>query len=345
MKLLLHTCCAPCSVYCIKSLRKEGIEPVVYWFNPNIHPYVEYKTRRDTLKEYTASIGVQAIFDENYGLKDFCKNVINDLENRCVKYCYRVRLEQTAKYAKENGYDTFSTTLLISPYQNHEALKKIGEEMAEKYGLIFLYRDFRPGFRQGQTEARELGLYMQKYCGCIFSEESSKYAHIKKDKEESLRANRDTERRVRLARSVPNLDFCTLKRNNQEEINFIYALKKECYKKYVEEWNEEIQKKLFERYIKENGKHIKIITLKGEKIGFFDGKNIDNDIFEINNICISLEYQNKGIGTAILEEILFENKDKKVKLQCFKSNPAISLCNKLGFQTVGETKSHYEMEK
>ena len=175
MKLLLHTCCAPCSVYCIKSLRGEGIEPVVYWFNPNIHPYIEYKTRRDTLKEYTKSIGINAIFDENYGLREFCKNVVDDLENRCVKYCYRVRLEQTAKYAKENGYDTFSTTLLISPYQNHEALKKIGEEMAEKYGLTFLYRDFRPGFKEGQTEARELGLYMQKYCGCVFSEEMRYY--------------------------------------------------------------------------------------------------------------------------------------------------------------------------
>ena len=170
MKLLLHTCCAPCSVYCIKSLREEGIEPTVYWFNPNIHPYMEYKARRDTLKEYTKSIGVNAIFEENYGLREFCKNVIDNLENRCVKYCYRVRLEQTAKYAKENGYDTFSTTLLISPYQNHEALKQIGEEMAEKYGLTFLYRDFRPGFREGQNEARELGLYMQKYCGCVFSE-------------------------------------------------------------------------------------------------------------------------------------------------------------------------------
>lgn len=102
---------------------------------------------------------------------EFCKNVVDDLENRCVKYCYRVRLEQTARYAKEHGYDTFSTTLLISPYQNHNALKKIGEEMAEKYGLNFLYRDFRPGFREGQAEARELGLYMQKYCGCVFSEE------------------------------------------------------------------------------------------------------------------------------------------------------------------------------
>ena len=308
MKLLLHTCCAPCSVYCIKSLRQEGIEPTVFWFNPNIHPYTEYKARRDTLRQYTSSIGVQAIFEENYGLREFCKNVVDDLNNRCVKYCYRIRLEQTAKYAKENGYDTFSTTLLISPYQNHEALKKIGEEMAEKYGLEFLYRDFRPGFRQGQAEARELGLYMQKYCGCIFSEESSKYAHIKKDKEESLRANRDTERRIRLARSVPNLDFCTLKRNSQEEINFIYALKKECYKKYVEEWNEEIQKKLFEKYIKENGKHIKIITLKGEKIGFFDGKILEDNTFRIDNIFIIKEYQNKGIDEAISRELLFENK-------------------------------------
>ena len=118
MKLLMHTCCAPCSVYCIDSLRKEGIEPTVYWYNPNIHPYMEYKARRDCLKEYTTSIGVNAIFEENYGLDEFCKNVICDLKNRCVNYCYRVRIEQTAKYAKENGYDTITTTLLVSPYQN-----------------------------------------------------------------------------------------------------------------------------------------------------------------------------------------------------------------------------------
>ena len=112
MKLLMHTCCAPCSVYCIDSLRKEEIEPVVYWYNPNIHPYMEYKARRDCLKEYTKSINIKAIFEENYGLDEFCKNVINNLNSRCVDYCYPVRLEQTAKYAKENGYDTFTTTLL-----------------------------------------------------------------------------------------------------------------------------------------------------------------------------------------------------------------------------------------
>ena len=180
MKLLMHTCCAPCSVYCIDSLREEGIEPTVYWYNPNIHPYMEYKARRDTLKEYTQSIGVDAIFEENYGLKEFCKNVVNDLENRCAKYCYKVRLEQTAKFAKENGYDAFTTTLLVSPYQNHDLLIQVAEEMAEKYGVEFLYRDFRPGFREGQSEARSLGLYMQKYCGCVFSEEDRYLRHNKK---------------------------------------------------------------------------------------------------------------------------------------------------------------------
>ena len=183
MKLLMHTCCAPCSVYCIDSLRQEEIEPDVYWFNPNIHPYTEYKARRDCLQEYTKQIGIHAIFEENYGLREFTKNVIEDLENRCSQYCYRVRLEQTARYAKENGYDTFTTTLLVSPYQNHEALKQIGEELAKQYGLTFLYRDFRAGFRQGQQKARELGLYMQKYCGCIFSEEDRYSKQIEKDKQ------------------------------------------------------------------------------------------------------------------------------------------------------------------
>ena len=183
MKLLLHTCCAPCSVYCIDSLRKEEIEPTVYWFNPNIHPYMEYKARRDCLKEYTKSINVEAIFEENYGLDEFCKHVIGDLQNRCRQYCYPVRLEQTAKYAKENGYTHFSTTLLVSPYQNHEALIEVAKQMAKKYGVEFLYRDFRVGFREGQAKARELGLYMQKYCGCIFSEEDRYKKKIQKDKE------------------------------------------------------------------------------------------------------------------------------------------------------------------
>jgi len=183
MKLLMHTCCAPCSVYCIESLRNEGIEPTLYWYNPNIHPYQEYKQRRDTLKEYSKNIGVTAIFEEDYGLDDFCKNVVSDLKNRCANYCYKIRLEQTAKFAKQNGFDAITTTLLVSPYQNHENIIQICNEVCRKHDLEFVYRDFRLGFREGQNKARELGLYMQKYCGCVFSEEDRYSKQISRDKE------------------------------------------------------------------------------------------------------------------------------------------------------------------
>ncbi|MBQ3275278.1 epoxyqueuosine reductase QueH [Candidatus Saccharibacteria bacterium] len=185
-KVLMHTCCAPCSVYCIDSLRAEGIEPIVFWFNPNIHPYVEYKTRRDCLKDYIKSIGVHGIFVENYGLDEFCKNAVENLDDRCVRYCYRARISQTVRYAKEHGFDAFTTTLLVSPYQKHEELKKVCEELAEMSGIEFLYRDFRVGFREGQNKAREQGLYMQKYCGCVFSEEDRYKKQILKDLENGV---------------------------------------------------------------------------------------------------------------------------------------------------------------
>ena len=181
MKLLMHTCCAPCSVYCIDSLRSEKIEPTLFWYNPNIHPYTEYKARRDCLKEYAKKVDAKLIIDEDYGLDEFCKKVVSDIENRCVNYCYKKRLTQTVRFAAKNGYDTFTTTLLVSPYQKHEELIKVCEELAELSGVKFLYRDFRVGFREGQAKAREAGLYMQKYCGCIFSEEDRYKKQIQRD--------------------------------------------------------------------------------------------------------------------------------------------------------------------
>lgn len=185
MKLLMHTCCAPCSVYCIDSLRAEGIEPTCFWYNPNIHPYIEYKTRRDCLKEYTKKVGAELIIEEDYGLDEFCKNVVDDISNRCINYCYFKRLSETVKFAAKNGYDAFTTTLLVSPYQKHEELKKVCEELEKMSGVKFLYRDFRVGFREGQDKAREAGLYMQKYCGCIFSEEDRYRKQIEKDQQEA----------------------------------------------------------------------------------------------------------------------------------------------------------------
>lgn len=171
MKILLHTCCAPCSVYCIETLQKESFDITTYWYNPNIHPYMEYKNRFETFKQYMDMINVPYIAEDYYGLNEFTKNVASSIETRCVDFCYKSRMEKTVKYAKENGYEAFSTTLLVSPYQKHEFLKKVCEDLAKEYDIEFIYRDFRVGFREGQKKARELGLYMQKYCGCVFSEE------------------------------------------------------------------------------------------------------------------------------------------------------------------------------
>lgn len=170
MKTLLHTCCAPCSIECINALKNEGISPTLFWFNPNIHPYTEYKARKEGLINHAANNGLYLEIDENYGLREFINGIYPAFDNRC-EYCYRTRLFRTAEYAKANGYDCFSATLLISPYQNHELIRRVGEEAAAEFHASFLYRDFRPFFRDGQKQARELGVYMQKYCGCIFSEE------------------------------------------------------------------------------------------------------------------------------------------------------------------------------
>lgn len=137
--------------------------------------------RRDCLKEYTKKVGVELILHEEYGLDDFCRHVVSDIPNRCVNYCYPKRLGETVRYAAENGFDAFTTTLLVSPYQKHEELKKVCEKLAHESGLEFVYRDFRVGFRDGQAKAREAGLYMQKYCGCIFSEEERYQKQIQKD--------------------------------------------------------------------------------------------------------------------------------------------------------------------
>ncbi len=181
-KILLHCCCAPCSVSCIEPLRNEGIEPVAFWYNPNIHPFKEYEARRNCLVEYAEKMGLECIVGEHYGLRDFVKNVACDIDGRCT-YCYQHRLEETARFAAENGYEAFTTTLLASIYQQHELTAAAGERYAKEYDVEFIYRDFRPNFRQGNQKAREMGLYMQKYCGCVFSEEDRYIKQIKKAEE------------------------------------------------------------------------------------------------------------------------------------------------------------------
>lgn len=184
-KVLLHCCCAPCSVSCIEPIQNEGIDIAAFWYNPNIHPFKEYEARRDCLIKYMRDLQIPLKIKENYGLREFIKNVVEDIDKRC-SYCYSHRLEETAKYAKENGFNAFTSTLFASVYQDHELMKQKAEEYAEKYGIEFLYRDFRPNFREGNQKAREIGLYMQKYCGCIFSEQDRYQKQILRDKEKFL---------------------------------------------------------------------------------------------------------------------------------------------------------------
>ena len=170
MKTLLHICCAPCANQCVAVLRGEDIQVTGFWFNPNIHPFTEYRERRNCLRSFAESVNLPLIEQNDYALRPFVRAVAEDIENRCVK-CYEMRLFETARVAKEQGFDSFTSSLFISPYQNHSLMKSVAERAAETYGVEFLYRDFREVFRAGQEYAKEHCFYMQKYCGCVFSEE------------------------------------------------------------------------------------------------------------------------------------------------------------------------------
>ena len=178
MKTLLHICCAPCANQPIEVLLGDKIEVTGFWYNPNIHPFTEYRSRRNCVREYAGVIELPLIEKDDYGLRPFVREVAADIEGRCVK-CYEMRLFETAKMAAEGGFDSFTSSLFISPYQNHELMRDVAERAAHEYGVEFLYRDFRPYFRDGQNFAREHGFYMQKYCGCVFSEQER---YLKKTK-------------------------------------------------------------------------------------------------------------------------------------------------------------------
>ncbi len=170
MKTLLHICCAPCANQPIEILRTDGFDVTGYWYNPNIHPFTEYRARHNCLQSYAAAIELPLILRDDYGLRPFVREVADNIEGRCVK-CYEMRLFDTARMAAENGFDSFTSSLFISPYQNHELMRSVAERAAFEYGVHFLYRDFRPYFKPGQERARELEMYIQKYCGCVFSEQ------------------------------------------------------------------------------------------------------------------------------------------------------------------------------
>jgi predicted adenine nucleotide alpha hydrolase (AANH) superfamily ATPase len=174
MKILLHICCAPCTIYPLEILRKETAKVKGIFFNPNIQPYLEHKKRLDTLREYTVREGLEVAVAEGYPMEDFLQKTAFMGQDRC-SYCYEVRLRHTADQARKGLYDAFTTTLLYSRYQKHDLIRTTGEDIAREFQIPFFYKDFRVGWEEGVRISKETGMYRQKYCGCIYSEKERFY--------------------------------------------------------------------------------------------------------------------------------------------------------------------------
>ena len=174
MKLLLHTCCAPCATYPVKVLKEMHMDIMGFFYRYNIHPFQECVKREETLKQYSESIGLKVIYQPDYKIEKFLQSIVFREKERC-RYCYYDRLKATALVAKKGKFEGFTTTLLYSKFQNHELIRQTGEALAKNYGLKFFYHDFREGWKFGIEESKRLKMYRQQYCGCIYSEKDRYY--------------------------------------------------------------------------------------------------------------------------------------------------------------------------
>ena len=143
MKLLMHICCAPCANMPIDALRADGIDPTGYWYNPNIHPFTEYRARRNCLQEYAKAIGLPLLVRDDYGLRPFVRAVADDIRGP-LRQVLEMRLFEAARMAKEGGFDAFTSSLFISPYQQHELMRDVAYRAGEEYGVQFYYQGFPP---------------------------------------------------------------------------------------------------------------------------------------------------------------------------------------------------------
>jgi predicted adenine nucleotide alpha hydrolase (AANH) superfamily ATPase len=168
-KVLLHVCCAHCAAYTAAHFRGEGCDVTAYWYNPNIHPFTEHQSRLESMQTLAQELDLPMIIGEGYDFIEYFRRVVGHEAERCG-YCFELRLSRTAAAAREGGYDGFTTTLLISPHQQHEILKETGEKVAAASGVAFLYADLRKRYSDSRRITKPLDLYRQQYCGCLYSE-------------------------------------------------------------------------------------------------------------------------------------------------------------------------------
>jgi len=172
-KILVHSCCAPCSGSVFEKLAKDGYLIDSLFFNPNIYPLQEYERRRDELIRFSTHNKFKVIIKEDFSqwieaVKDFESE--KEGGKRC-EICFSIRLEETAKYAKENNYDIFTTVLTVSPHKNSKVINEIGKSLQLKYGIDFLEADFKKndGFKRSMELSKLYDFYRQNYCGCKYS--------------------------------------------------------------------------------------------------------------------------------------------------------------------------------
>ena len=171
MKLLLHVCCGPCAAWPARDLLGQGQDLLGFFFNPNIHPYQEHQKRLEAARELARQLEFPLLISEGYQPERYFRDVVfHEQEGERCRFCYTLRLREAAARARETGCAGFTTSLLISPYQKHDLIRAIGTEIGEQSGVPFIYHDWRPAYYEGRRQAREMGLYSQRYCGCMFSE-------------------------------------------------------------------------------------------------------------------------------------------------------------------------------
>lgn len=184
MNILLHICCGPCAIYCVKDLQAKGNSVEGFFYNPNIHPMAEFIKRKEAAEQVSKSLGCTVHFLSDYQFEEFFNMPASpERQERCPR-CWQMRLDRTADYARKNGFDGFTSTLLISPYQDHNRIRQIALNISNKYALSFVYEDFRSGFKESHQLSRAMGLYHQNYCGCLYSERE-RYQRTKEKKKEA----------------------------------------------------------------------------------------------------------------------------------------------------------------
>ncbi|MCG2712002.1 MAG: epoxyqueuosine reductase QueH [Candidatus Omnitrophica bacterium] len=169
-RILLHMCCAPCEIYPLKKLRAMNFDVGGFFYNPNIYPRDEHTLRKKYVMEYSNRVNCDIYFCEGYHEEEFQNAVKDNTERpgRCM-HCWYLRLKRTAEHAKRIKVETFSTTLLVSPYQDKQAIKLLGEKAAAENGVSFFYYDFSEGYQEAVRISAMEQLYRQKYCGCKYS--------------------------------------------------------------------------------------------------------------------------------------------------------------------------------